>query len=160
SELLLANLLAPVGGGNLSQFIAQQNYYPLFEGDRFGFASQSEYFSSGDWVQYASQFANLGGSSYALDAFCGSENGQRANNDREQLNLSVQLKQQITAHDSVYLQAGYYDAESGDIAQYYDQAKASGTLRVKEHQEPNLFLGYHHEWAPGIHTLLLLSRLD
>ena len=160
SELLLANLLAPVGGGNLSQFIAQQNYHPFFEGDRFGFASQTEYFSSGDWAQYVSQFGNVGGTSYAVDALYRSENGQRPNNDLEQLNLSIQAKQQITPRDSVYFQAGYYDAESGDISQYYNQAQASPGLRAKENQEPNLFMGYHHEWAPGIRTLLLVSRLD
>ncbi|MCX6894826.1 MAG: TonB-dependent receptor, partial [Verrucomicrobia bacterium] len=27
-------------------------------------------------------------------------------------------------------------------------------------QRPNLYVGWHHEWNPGSHTLLLLSRLD
>src|SRR6185436_12313059 len=34
------------------------------------------------------------------------------------------------------------------------------TLDVEEHQRPNLFAGYHHEWSPGMHTLLLGARLD
>jgi outer membrane receptor protein involved in Fe transport len=33
-------------------------------------------------------------------------------------------------------------------------------LRVKEQQEPNLLLGYHHEWSPGNHTLFLAGRFD
>jgi outer membrane receptor for ferric coprogen and ferric-rhodotorulic acid len=31
---------------------------------------------------------------------------------------------------------------------------------VTEQQEPNLFAGYDREWAPGVHTLLLVARLD
>ena len=29
---------------------------------------------------------------------------------------------------------------------------------MDEKQEPNLFLGYHHEWSPGVHTLFFVSR--
>ncbi|MEO6036295.1 MAG: FecR domain-containing protein, partial [Verrucomicrobiota bacterium] len=60
SELLVANLLAPVGGGTLSQNISQQEYSRLFEGDRLGISSRTEYLSSGDWRQDASQFGSIG----------------------------------------------------------------------------------------------------
>ena len=46
NELLLANLLAPVGGGPLSQFVSEQEYSKLFEANRFGISSTSNYFSS------------------------------------------------------------------------------------------------------------------
>ncbi|MBI2924743.1 MAG: FecR domain-containing protein [Verrucomicrobia bacterium] len=160
SELLVANLLAPVGAGNLSQHISQQDYARLFSGNHVGVSSANEYFSNGDWVHSGSQYGTFGTTSYALDSAYRSENGQRPNNDLERLNVSLQVKQQLTPQDSVYLQAAYYDGESGDIAQYYDQRRASTGLRVTERQEPNLFLGYHHEWAPGIHTLFLAGRLD
>ena len=39
NELILANLLAPVGAGVLSQTISQQEYSSLFERDRFGVSS-------------------------------------------------------------------------------------------------------------------------
>src|SRR5207249_4569873 len=52
------------------------------------------------------------------------------------------------------------EAESGDVAQFYDPTMASPTVRVKETQEPIVGLGYHHEWAPGIHTLFFVTRLD
>src|SRR5207244_3196051 len=29
-----------------------------------------------------------------------------------------------------------------------------------DQQKPILIAGYHHEWGPGSHTLLLLSRLE
>jgi hypothetical protein len=95
-----------------------------------------------------------------LDAFYWSANGFRPNNDLDQLELSLRFKQQITDKDSVFLQVGYFKSDSGDLAQYYNQESASRTLRVEEKQEPNLLVGYHHEWAPGSHTLMLFSRID
>jgi hypothetical protein len=50
--------------------------------------------------------------------------------------------------------------ESGDVIQYYNQRSANPSTRIKEVQNPNLFLGYHHEWAPGNHTLALVGKLD
>ncbi len=58
------------------------------------------------------------------------------------------------------LLANTFDYHAGDLRQYYDPALASRTLRVAEYQQPNLFLGYHREWQPGAHTLVLLGRLD
>ena len=160
SELLVANLLAPVGGGHLSQNISAQEYSRFFDTDHFGIFSSTEYLSYGHWIQSASQYGTLGNSSYSVDAFYRSDNGQRPNNDLEQLALSARFKQQLTRKDSVYVEAQYYRAESGDVSQYYDEASASRSLRVEERQEPNVFLGYHREWRPGVHTLALAGRLD
>ena len=158
SELLVANLLAPVSGGNLSQTISQQEYSKLFAADGMGVFSSTEYSSRGDWTESASQYGVFGHSGYSLDAFYRNENGFRPNNDLEQLNLSVRFKQEITAQDSLFFQASYFDSQSGDLAQYYNQTNASRTLRVSETQDPNILLGYHHEWGPGSHTLLLANR--
>ncbi|HEY2951104.1 MAG TPA: TonB-dependent receptor, partial [Verrucomicrobiae bacterium] len=167
SELLVANLLTPVGAGNLSQTISQQEYSRFFEGDHVGVASGTEYFSSGDWVQYGSQYGVFGNTSYAFDAYYRSENGQRLNNDLQRRELIGRFKQQLTPQDSVLLDIRYFDYESGDVTQYYNQdgsiatqPKPSDMLRVKERQEPNLFVGYHHEWAPGVHTLFLGGHLS
>src|SRR4030095_10959139 len=62
--------------------------------------------------------------------------------------------------DSWYAQVGYSKAESGDVAQYNDKTNASKTLQAQERQEPNVVLGYHREWRPGNHTLVLASRFD
>lgn len=160
SELLLANLLAPAGSGNLSQHVSQQEYSRLFAGSTLGLSSANEYFSGGDWVHYGTQFGTVDNTSYAVDSFYRRENGQRPNSALEQLNLSVQVKQQFGPRDSVYLHVESYDAQSGDVSQYYLPGQASPTLHVRERQEPNVFLGYHHEWNPGTHTLLLAGRLD
>ena len=144
----------------MSQNISQQEYSRFFEGNRLGLSSSTEYFSSGDWVQRGSQFGTLGNSSYALDVDYRTENGQRPNNDQEQLTLSAKFKQQLTPADSVFIQVLGFDGEAGDLAQYYDQAGASPVQRVKETQAANVFLGYHHEWGPGSHTLLLAGRLQ
>jgi hypothetical protein len=160
SELLLANLLTPVEAGSLSQTISQQEYSRLFEGNHLGLAGGAEYLSSGDWSQYGSQYGIVGNTSYAIDDYYLTQRGQRPNNDLDQLTASAKIKQQITPEDSLFLQALYYKAESGDLAQYYNQTNASLVQRVKEKEEPNLFLGYHHEWQPGVHTLLLGGRLN
>ena len=160
SELLVANLLAPVGGGVVSPNISQQEYSRMFEGDRLGVSSSTEYASSGAWVQNGSQFGRVGNFGYSLDAFYRTDPGQRPNNDLDQLAFSARAKQQLTPQDSVYLEASYYRSDSGDLAQRYDQSSASRTLRVKEEQAPNVYAGYHREWAPHSHTLALGGRLQ
>lgn len=160
SEWLVANLLAPPGAGTLSQNISQQEYTRLFDTDGFGLFSRTDYFSSGDWVQSASQYGYFGKTGYSLDAYYRSENGQRPNNDLEQINFAARLKHQLTPQDSLFFQVSYYDAESGDISQYFDQSQASRHLRVTENQVPNVLLGYHRQWSPSSHTLFLAGRFD
>src|SRR5439155_8726034 len=96
SEYLVANLLAPVGASTLSPYVSQQEYSKLFERDRVGLSSSTTYLSQGDWQQEASQFGNLGNTAYALDFVYRSFNGQRPNNDLEQIVFSGQFKEQLT----------------------------------------------------------------
>jgi Tfp pilus assembly protein PilF/outer membrane receptor protein involved in Fe transport len=160
SEFLLANLLAPVGAGTLSQTVSQQEYSKLFEHDRFGVASSTEYLSRGAWIQSGSQYGTYGNFGYAVDSLYRSDNGQQPNGDQDQLTLSLQLKEQLTSQDSVYLQTIYYNDSFGDLAQYYNQNSANTSLRGTETQEPLLLLGYHHEWKPGVHSLVIAGRFD
>lgn len=160
SELLVSQLLAPVGAGSLSQNISQQEYSQLFDANHVGLFTSAEYFSSGDWVLRGSQYGVMEQSSYSVDGLYRRENGQRPNNDLEQRYVSGRFKQQLTPQDSVFLQGSWFSSESGDISQYYNQNSAGRGLSVKERQLPNLLLGYHHEWSPGNHTLLLAGRFD
>lgn len=160
SEYLVANLLAPVGAGTLSPQVTQQEYARLFERDRLGFVSSTEYLSNGDWLQTAAQYGTLGNSSYSAEAAYRSQNGHRPNNDLEQFTGTLRFKQQLTSADSVYLQGIYYAAESGDVNQYYDEAEANRGLRTKEGQEPIVLAGWHHEWSPESRSLLLVGRLS
>jgi tetratricopeptide (TPR) repeat protein len=159
SEYLLANLLAPVGAGTLSSEISQQEYSKLLQQDGVGAVSDTEYLSRGAWTESGSQYGIFGNFSYNLDASYHTDPGQRPNDDYEERNFSLQMKDQLTSRDMVYFQGTLYDANGGDLAEYYNQAEANLGLRTKETQYPILILGYRHEWAPGIQTLLLAGRL-
>jgi Tfp pilus assembly protein PilF len=170
SELLMANLLSPVGAGNLSDYSSQKEDSRLFEQNHLGFSSDTEYLSHGDWLQRGSQFGTWGPVSYAADVEYRNERGWRANNDLEQFTGSLKGKAQLTPQDSILLEGIYYHSKFGDEAQYYHQygstnagigaPSPSTTFRGEEKQEPNVFLGYHHEWEPGLHTLFLGGHLD
>ncbi|HZQ48545.1 MAG TPA: TonB-dependent receptor, partial [Verrucomicrobiae bacterium] len=97
---------------------------------------------------------------FAFDENYRSENGFRPNNDLQDFSFTAKVKQQLTPQDSVLFEAVYDNFSSGDVRQYYSQSMASPTLRVTELQNPNLYFGYHHEWAPGIHTLVLAGHLQ
>lgn len=165
SEYLLANLLSPAGASTLSRYVSQQEYGKLFERDRLGLSSRTFYSSQGDWQQEGSQYGTFGNTAYAVDGIYRSFNGTRHNNDLEQTVLSAQFKQQLTLKDSIYFQAIRDESESGDLGQYYDHygtgvGDPHQGLRVESEQEPNIILGYHREWSPGVHTLFLAARLD
>lgn len=167
SELLLSELLAPVGADNLSQYISQQEYSRLFSGDHLGVSSSTEYRSDGDWYEKASQYGNSGNFGYAFDAEYRLRNGTRPNNDLEQTTYYIKAKDQLTPQDSVMLEAQVYDSTFGDVAQYYNNDGSIGglpapsaTFRGMETEKPNVFIGYHHEWSPGSHTLFLGGRLN
>ena len=165
SELLVSNLLSPVGGGPLSQFVSQQEYSKLFEKDGLGIASDSQYFSDGHFRQTASQFGTVGDLSYALDFYYLYNRGQRPNNHLSNAGAFGTFKLQLGPQDTVFFQAQVGDAETGDVTQRYDQKsvkydRASLTTDFQEKQDPGLLLfGWHHDWSPGNHTMLLLGRL-
>ncbi len=160
NEYLLANLLAPVNAGPLSPVISQGEYSSLFAHDGFGVVSSTEYLSRGAWTQSGAQFGVFGDFSYDFEAFYHSDPGQRANDDIQQRQLSLTLKQQLTPQDTAYFNIQQYEADFGDVAQYYDQNMANPSVRVNESQDPNISLGYNHEWSLGVHTLFFAARLN
>lgn len=160
NELLLANLLSPVGGGPLSQYVSEQEYSKLFEADRFGISSTTTYFGTGEIRETFSQYGIFGNVSYSLDSEFQYDNGLRPNNEITRSESYGQVKLQLTPQDTVFFQTKYQDTRQGDLLQYYDQHNAAPGLHFRELQQPAILLaGYHHEWAPGIHTLLLVGRL-
>lgn len=160
SEYLVANLLAPVGAGTLSPTLSQGEYSRLFQRDGFGVVSDTEYLSRGAWTQSGAQYGTFGNFNYDFEAFYHSDPGQWANNDIQQRQLSLTVKQQVTPQDSVYLNVQQYEADYGDLSQYYNTANANTTVRVTEKQNPNIAVGYDHEWSPGVHTLFYGTRLN
>jgi Flp pilus assembly protein TadD len=160
SELLLANLLAPAGAGNLSQGLAQQEFLQFLEPRPFGLGSVSEYRTRGDWRHRAAVFGTLDGFSYAVDFAYDRLNGEAPNAWRERTDASTQIKQRVTADDELYLQVAFSEGRAGDVARYDDPARANPTLHVTETQSPNLWAGWHRSWSASSHTLALFSRLD
>lgn len=158
TEYLVANLLAPVDAGPLSPAISQSEYTRLFNQNGFGVYSDTQYLSRGAWSQSFAQYGTFDTFNYTLEAAYLSDPGQYRNNDLENKQLSLSLKQQITAQDSIYFRVDGAKLEGGDLSQHYSPADVSPDHRTKEEQIPNLTLGYHHEWSPGVHTLLLLGR--
>lgn len=160
NELLLANLLAPVGGGRLAQNVSQQEYSKLFQADGLGFANTTVARSDKSLTQRASQYGTFGNTSYALDLTYQHNDGVRPNNDLDSIQWDTTIKQQITSRDTALALVQYRDYHSGDNFQYYDQNSARKYFRFDENQQPTLLGGWHHEWAPGVHTLLLGGRLE
>jgi len=161
NELLLANLLAPIGAGRLSQHVSQQEYSALFEANRLGIASSTLTRSDGRVEQLASQFGTIGRTSYALDLDYQHNFGVRQNNDLDSIEWYTTLKHQFTPQDAGLLLIKYEDYHSGDNFQYYDpHASLRPNFRFDEYQHPIIVGGWHHEWSPGSHTLLLGGRLE
>ena len=159
SEYLLANLLAPASAGPLMPSTSRQQSFHQFEQNRLGLISSTEYLSRGAWSQSALQYGIFNDFSYGLDVGYQSDPGQRANNDLEKRYFGLKLKWQLTPADSIYADIYHYEAKSGDLSQSYNPTMV-GDARIKEKQQPILNLGYHHEWSPGVHTLLFASRLN
>ena len=160
SELLIANLLAPPGAGNLSQVLSQSDRLRFFEQKPIGVSSLTTYGSRGDWTQTGTVFGAVDGFSYALDAAYASLHGQRVNNGLEQRDFILTMKQRVTPDDEAYFQIGDFHTAAGDVANLYDPASAKIGFRVEEKQEPDVYAGWHHTWSPGSHTLLLVARLS
>jgi tetratricopeptide (TPR) repeat protein len=160
NEYLLANLLSPAAVGAMSPAVSQQAYSKLFEREQPGIASDTEYLSRGAWNETGAQYGTEGNFSYNLEQDYESDPGERVNEDFQRQELILTLKQQFTPQDSVYMQALNYGADGGDSRQYYAPSMASPDYRFKENQQPTVVLGYHHETSPGVHTLLLLARIN
>ncbi len=159
NELLLANILSPVGGGRLSQQVSQQDYSKLFESDGLSLAGFTQVRTDGMIHQTATQFGTFDNTSYAIDLDYHHNNGVRVNNSLDNVNLDTTIKQQITPRDTAMLLVQYENYHSGDNFQYYYQTNARPFFKFNEQLQPELVATWHHEWAPGIHTLFMVDRL-
>ena len=160
NEHLLASLLAPTDAAPLSQAVSQNEYSRLFARNRVGFTTSSEVFSYGEVRHVTSQFGNFDNFSYALDLDSAWSNGERPNQELERIEFYTRAKFAVTPKDSIFLLTKIQDYTSGDNYQKVDQSRANTTLRFREWQTPLALAGYHHEWHPGSHTLLLGGRLE
>jgi Tfp pilus assembly protein PilF len=161
NELLLANLLAPVGAGRLSQTLSSQEYSKLFESDGIGIANVTSWRTDNQLVQQAGAFGQYQNTSWAGDFDYYHNSGVRPNDQLDSLSGAITLKQQLTPSDTILGLAQFENLHSGDNHQSYNfYSSYDPTYEFKEHQDPTLVGGFQHEWAPGIRTLLLGSRLE
>ena len=159
SEFLVANLLAPVGARPLRKPSRSRSIPACSSATGSASPPLRNISAVGTGTRRLSSTGLLGRSSYAAELFYHSRDGTRPNNDLEQLALNLRLKHELTARDGLFFQGGYYHAEGGDVFPYYRPEFANPGLRTRESQEGTLLAGYHHEWRPGVHTLLLAGRL-
>jgi len=161
NELLLSNLLGPVGGGPLSQFVSQDEYSKLLEVDGSGGSLTSEWRSNAEQRSTASVFGTYGRVSYGIDASYFDDSGDRLNSDNSRTEIYGQFKWQVTPDDVFYFLGKWQDAESGDNFENYNNKPESPGFRFSETQKPGLLLGgWNHRWGPGSNTLFLGGRLS
>jgi hypothetical protein len=174
-ELLVANLLAPVGAGILSQSVSQQEYSKLFASDGPGIFSQTEFFSRGAWMENGAQYGTVENVSYSLNAYYYSDPGWRPNNDIENSDFSAQVKYQFDPKDTAFLEVEATRLDAGDVLEHYNYNTPTPglnnerinlspdydpSLRQTEIQDPNILFGYHRDWGTGNHTVLLYRGLQ
>jgi len=162
-ELLVANLLAPVGAGVLSQNISQQEYSKMFAADGLGISSQTEFFSRGAWLENASQFGTFGPMAYSLDSYYYTDPGWRANNGIDNSDFSVKLKYELTPKDTMFLEVERTEVDAGDVSQnyYYNTIGFyDPSFHAVEIQDPNILAGLRHDWGTGNQTLLLYRGMQ
>jgi tetratricopeptide (TPR) repeat protein len=160
NELLLANLLSPVGGGPLSQFVSQQEYSKLLEADGLGGALTTQWRGSSDFRSTASLFGTHGNISFGLDAAYFNDTGDRPNSEAYRAEIYAQFKWQVTPSDVFYFLGKWQDQSSGDNFETFSNQPLSPFFDFEENQEPGLLLaGWNHRWAPGSITLFLGGRL-
>lgn len=160
NEVLLANILSPVGAGLLSQTVSQQEYGSLFERERFRMTSASEYRSDGQFRQLASQSGVWGHTAYTLDLDYQHNEGTRPNNDLSRTEWYTQIKHQLNDRDSIFLLTKWMDYESGDNFYHADPGDSLKSLRVREEQAPILLTALHREWNEASGSTLLIGRLE
>jgi len=161
NELLLADLLAPVGAGVVSPGISQQEYSRMFEADRFGVSSQTTYWSRGALEETGSQYGTKDNVAYSLDGFYYTDPGIRPNNYFQNSDLSATVKYAITPKDTIFGQVEQTENASGDNQLYYNNyTQYLPGIHNHEVEDPNIVLGYHRQWSPGNDTLFIYRNLQ
>ena len=161
NELLLSNLLSPVGGGSLSQFVSQQEYSKLLEADGIGGNFTTDWRSSSEVRSTASVFGTEGKVSYGLDAYYQNDPGDRPDSEMELQEIYGQLKWQPTPDDIFYFLGKWATQDGGDNSRNYENKAYFPDATYEENQQPGLLLGgWNHRWAPGSNTLFLAGKLS
>ncbi|MFO1460325.1 MAG: FecR domain-containing protein [Verrucomicrobiota bacterium] len=158
SEYLIANLFAPGGVQVFSPAMSQQEYAQLFEQRKIGGSTATDFSNQGAWQETAQVFGTFDKSSFAVEAFYGSNAGYRPNNDQEIRQFSALWRQQVTPNDTLFAQVYSLYRDGGDLRQLANPTNANTAFHFEERQNPDAALGYRHEWSVGNNTLFLYSH--
>ncbi|MBL9175438.1 MAG: FecR domain-containing protein [Verrucomicrobiales bacterium] len=158
SEYLIANLFAPGGVRIFSPAMSQQEYAQLFEQHRIGGSTATDFSNQGAWQETAQVFGTFDKSSFAVEAFYGSSAGYRPNNDQDIRQFSALWRQQVTESDTLFAQVYSLYRDGGDLRQIGNPTNFNTYFHFEERQNPDVALGYRHEWSVGNNTLFLYSH--
>jgi len=118
--------------------------------------SDTEYLSRGAWTESGAQFGTFGNFGYDLEAIYHSDPGSGLTTTSSSGSFP-DAEQQITRRTALFqrpaISGGY-----GDIYQYYNPGRANQNVYGNEMQNPNVSVGFNHEWSPGVHTLFFAAR--
>ena len=158
SEYFIANLLAPPSAGVINSALSEQAYAKLFDQNRLGVISDTTYLSRGAWSETGSQYGSYDDFSYAFTGSYLYDPGERPNNADENRQLTLDLKMAVTPQDTVSFTYAQGREDAGDLQQnYFFKSQYDPNFYLHEDQNPDLLLGYRHEWRPGVDTLFLGS---
>jgi Tfp pilus assembly protein PilF len=171
-EMLVADLLSPVGAGALSQNISQQEYSKLLASDTVGISSQTGYTSRGAWMESASEFGVKGDLAFSLDEYYYTDPGWRPNNAINNSDFDAKIKYQFTPKDTFFAEVERSEVDAGDVFEHYNyqtpienlntgaRVGYDPSLHETEIQDPNTLIGYHRDWGTGNHDLVLYRNLQ
>jgi Tfp pilus assembly protein PilF len=156
SEYFIANLLAPASAGIINQVLSEQVYAKLFDQNQLGVISDTTYESRGAWSELGAQYGNYGDFSYDFVGSYAFDPGQRPNNTYENRQLTLDLKWAVTPKDTLSFTYGQEQLDTGDVQErYFSKEEVNSTYFSNQKEDPDLVIGYHHEWSPGVQTLFL-----
>jgi Tfp pilus assembly protein PilF len=161
NEYAIANLLAPVHAGILSPAVSQSEYSSLFDRNRMGVYSSTEYLDRGAWKITGGQYGVFDGVSYDIYGEYDSEPGQSFNDPLELNQFIANVKLQASPQDTVLLTIDTLHLNSGYLYQTYDpDSVRKVAYNLHESQDVNVRFGLNHEWAPGVNTLVQAGRFS
>ena len=146
----------------LSPTISQQEYSPLFERDRLGVVSDTEYLSRGAWTQSGAQFGTYENFSYDVEGFYRTDPGQRVNNDVEQRQFLRNVQRRNSRRRTPFIcRSNSTKQTAGICTNITIPPTRTRPLAVNEDQTPD-----RRVWAitmngvPVFTRLLFATRLD
>jgi outer membrane receptor protein involved in Fe transport len=122
--------------------------------------ANTEYFSRGAWRHSGAQYGTYNGMSYSLEAEYRSDPGELVNQDYVVRQLEGKFKYDLSPSDSVFIRIGDYDSSGGDLRNVSSEADVAQQFRFHVERRPFILTGYHHEWSPSSHTLIMAGYLD